>query len=212
MKTILINASPRKNWNTAQLVKEAMKGAEAAGAEVEYIDLYDLQFNGCMSCMACKAKGAEKAKCFWKDDLSPVISSILASDNLIIGSPIYFGEPTAHYRALMERLLFVTLSYGGDYFAFNGKVDVGIIYTMNGTQADYENSMKPALSVHENAMKMFLHGNVEVFPSYDTLQVSDYSKYHMEGFNEAAKKERHQNQFPIDLKAAFDIGFEMNKM
>lgn len=32
MKTIIINASPRKNWNTAQLVKEAQKGAESAGA------------------------------------------------------------------------------------------------------------------------------------------------------------------------------------
>lgn len=27
MKTIIINASPRKNWNTAQLLKEAQKGA-----------------------------------------------------------------------------------------------------------------------------------------------------------------------------------------
>lgn len=39
MKTIILNASPRKNWNTAQLLKSAAKGAESAGAEVEYIDL-----------------------------------------------------------------------------------------------------------------------------------------------------------------------------
>ncbi len=212
MKTILINASPRKNWNTGKLMKEAMKGAVAAGAEVEYIDLYDLHFSGCMSCMACKAKGAKKAKCFWKDNLSPVISNILEADNLIIGSPIYFGEPTAHYRALLERLLFCTLSYDGDFSAFDGKVNVGIIYTMNGTMEDYENSMKPNLSVHEGAMSMFLHGSVRVLPSYDTLQVSDYSKYLMNGFDEEAKKKNHQNQFPIDLKVAFDMGFEMNKI
>jgi multimeric flavodoxin WrbA len=30
MKTIIINASPRKNWNTAQLLKSAQKGAEEA--------------------------------------------------------------------------------------------------------------------------------------------------------------------------------------
>ena len=53
MKTIIINASPRKNWNTAQLLKEAQKGAESVGGEVEYIDLYDLTFIGCRSCMAC---------------------------------------------------------------------------------------------------------------------------------------------------------------
>lgn len=51
MKTIILNASPRKNWNTAQLLKSAAKGAESAGAEVEYIDLYDLNFTGCRSCM-----------------------------------------------------------------------------------------------------------------------------------------------------------------
>ena len=42
MKTIVINASPRRKWNTAQLMKEAAKGAESVGAEVEYIDLYKL--------------------------------------------------------------------------------------------------------------------------------------------------------------------------
>ena len=41
MKAIVLNASPRKNWNTAQLLKAARQGAEEAGAETEYIDLYD---------------------------------------------------------------------------------------------------------------------------------------------------------------------------
>lgn len=38
MKTIILNASPRKNWNTAQLLKEAQRGAESVGDDVEYID------------------------------------------------------------------------------------------------------------------------------------------------------------------------------
>lgn len=33
---IILNGSPRKNWNTAQLLKEAQKGAESVGTEVEY--------------------------------------------------------------------------------------------------------------------------------------------------------------------------------
>ena len=39
MKTIVLNGSPRKNWNTALMLKEAQKGAESVGAETEYIDL-----------------------------------------------------------------------------------------------------------------------------------------------------------------------------
>ena len=42
MKTIVINASPRKRWNTAQIMKSASEGAESVGADVEYIDLYDI--------------------------------------------------------------------------------------------------------------------------------------------------------------------------
>ncbi len=47
MKAIVLNGSPRKNWNTAMMLKEAQKGAESVGAEVEYIDLFDLTYTGC---------------------------------------------------------------------------------------------------------------------------------------------------------------------
>ena len=36
---VAINASPRKNWNTAQLVEAAAKGAQEAGANAEIIHL-----------------------------------------------------------------------------------------------------------------------------------------------------------------------------
>ena len=47
MKTIILNGSPRKNWNTAQALQSVQKGAESVGAETEYIDLYDLTYTGC---------------------------------------------------------------------------------------------------------------------------------------------------------------------
>lgn len=43
-KVIIINGSPRKNFNTAKLLKEAKKGAELSGAETEYFNLYDINF------------------------------------------------------------------------------------------------------------------------------------------------------------------------
>ena len=50
-KIVAINASPRANWNTAQLVKEAGLGAKGQNAEVKVIDLYKLdKFTGCISC------------------------------------------------------------------------------------------------------------------------------------------------------------------
>lgn len=113
MKTVLINASPRKHMNTAQLLEEAKKGAEEAGAEAHLVNLFDLDFTGCPACLACKRKGAERCHCFWKDDLSPLIDEIFDADALIVGTPIFTGEPAAAFRAFFERLAFCTFSYDG---------------------------------------------------------------------------------------------------
>ena len=83
--------------------------------------LFKYQLLGCLS---CKLKNGSHPGCAWKDDLSPLIDRILDSDALIIGTPIYWGEPAAQFRGLMERLVFCTMPYeAGSYF--NGKVNVG---------------------------------------------------------------------------------------
>lgn len=70
MKALFINGSPRKNFNTAEALESAMKGAQAAGAETELINLYELQYKGCMSCFACKLKNSKtEGVCAIKDAL-----------------------------------------------------------------------------------------------------------------------------------------------
>jgi multimeric flavodoxin WrbA len=212
MKTIIINASPRKRMNTAKLLMEAQKGAESAGAETEYINLFDLNFTGCRSCLACKLKDAERNKCYWKDDLSPLLLKILDADAVIIGSPIYFGQPTASFRALWERLAFSVLSYDGDPISYyESKLNVGFIWTMNATQEFYENHFKSSLEATENTAPLFFKGQMKSYASLDTLQVKDYSKYSMGTFNEKAKKERHDEQFPVDMQECFKMGKELSK-
>ena len=72
-KTIVaVNAGPRKNWNTDTLLKEAVKGAESAGANVERFDLFRLEkYTGCISCFGCK-KEQNKGRCVCRDGLTPV--------------------------------------------------------------------------------------------------------------------------------------------
>ena len=211
MKSIFVNCSPRKQMNTAQLLKEAQKGAEAAGSETEYIDIFDYTFTGCRSCLACKRANGERNKCFWKDDLAPIIDKILAADAVIIGSPIYFGQPTASFRALWERLAFPVLSYdGGEISYYDSKLNVGFIWTMNATGDYYENGIKPTLKITEDTAPMFFKGKVKSYASLDTLQVKDYSKFAMGAFDEATKKERHDTQFPIDLKECYELGKELS--
>ena len=159
MKTIVINASPRKKWNTAEVMQAAQKGAESVGAETEYFNLSDLVFKGCRSCLICKQKDKTKGKCYWRDDLSEVIEKIFEADALLIGSPIYFGEPTSEFRALIERLIFCIMSYDDGSSYFRGKVNVGIFYTMNAPREFYEQSMKDSLSSIEFLFS-YLNGEV----------------------------------------------------
>ena len=210
MKTIIINASPRKKWNTAEVLDAARKGAESVGSEVEYVNLYDLVFKGCRSCLICKRKDKTKGKCYWKDDLSPLIEKIFDSDALIIGSPIYFGQPTSEFRALVERLIFCIMSYDDGSSYYTGKVNVGIFYTMNAPLEFYEQSMKDSLSSTEFLFS-FLNGEVISYPVCDTLQVHKYSEYNMAGFSQEAKEKHHILQFPNDLENAFEIAANLSK-
>ena len=210
MKTIVINASPRRKFCTAQIMKEAAKGAESAGAEVEYIDLYKLDLHGCMSCLICKKVDKERCKCYWRDELSPLIEKILDADCLLIGSPIYFGQPTSEFRALVERLIFCIMSYDDGSSYYTGKVNVGIFYTMNAPLEFYESSMKDSLSSTEFLFS-FLNGEVISHPVCDTLQVHDYSKYNMAGFSQELKERQLVLQYPHDIEKAFEIGAKLSK-
>lgn len=209
MKTIVINASPRKKWNTAEIMQSAQKGAESVGAETEYFNLYDLVFTGCRSCLACKLKEKTKGKCYWRDDLTDVIEKILDADALLIGSPIYFGQPTSEFRALVERLIFCIMSYDDGSSYYTSKVNVGIFYTMNAPLDFYEQAMKESLSSTEFLFS-FLNGEIVTYPVCDTIQVSDYSKFNMAGFSQEAKEKQWILQFPKDLEKAFEIGAKLS--
>jgi len=46
MKVMAFNGSPRKKWNTATLLEQALEGAASQGAKTELIHLYLLLYPG----------------------------------------------------------------------------------------------------------------------------------------------------------------------
>lgn len=205
-KTIILNAGPRKNWNTAELLKEAKRGAEEAGTEVEYIDLYDLKFTGCRSCLGCKRAGIDQpCKCYIKDELSPVLEKIYASDRLIVGSPIYYGEPTGVLRMALERISFPAMSYNSYTSLLDGRVDVDVFLCMNVNTDFYDQNYKAKIQEYF-APFGFLNGETRIHPVCDTLQAKDYSKYELKCFDEDHKKFHREEQFPKDLEMAYKVG------
>lgn len=211
MKVIAFNGSPRKNWNTATLLNNALEGAASRGAETELIHLYDLNFKGCISCFSCKLKGGKSyGRCVMNDDLKPVFNRIEQADALIFGSPIYFGQVTGEMRSFLERLLFQYLVYDGKGTSlFDRKIKTGFIYTMNVREEYLE---RIGYAQNFNGMKKLLErffGASETLLATDTYQFDDYSKYVTTGIDAEAKAKRRQEVFPEDCKKAFDLGIRL---
>ena len=103
-KIMIIDGGPRRNVNTAGMLQAFAEGAKSAGKDVEVktVRLYDLDYKGCMSCMACKIKGRVSHICKFKDALTPILEEIAQADGLVLGSPIYFGDVTGQMRTFLE--------------------------------------------------------------------------------------------------------------
>ena len=209
MKVIGINGSPRKNWNTAILLTNALDGTASKGADTELVHIYDLDFKGCISCFACKTiDNPNKGRCAVKDGLTPLLNKIeKEADAIILGSPIYFGSMTGEMRSFLERLLFAPLVYTKPpQSVFPRKIKTGVIYTMNvSEEMAAERGYPPIFNSTEASLRMVL-GSAETFCSYDTLQFQDYSKVVMEYMDPAKKAERREKVFPDDCRKAFEFG------
>lgn len=212
MKAIFINGSPRKNWNTHQVLESAMKGAQTAGAETELVHLYDMEFNGCMSCFACKLKNSKtEGVCAIHDELRPILEKCKEADVIVLGSPIYYSSVTGTMRSFMERLMFPAGSYELDenckpkYYFKNGK-RTAMIYTMN-VPAESLSDWRYRDILNPNAMCMkMIFGYCEELFVCNTYQFNDYSKYAFNLFKEEDKARYRKEHFPIDLQNAFNLG------
>ena len=210
MKVIAINGSPRKSCNTDTLLKKALDGAASAGAETEMVYLYDLKFRGCVSCMACKLqKEPRPNRCVLRDDLTAVLDKVHGADAVILGSPIYFSEVTGEMRSFFERFLFQYLNYDDYTKPLSPKKRIGLVFTMNCPESMFDSvGYREIFQRYEEWMRLFF-GHCEILLSTDTMQVKDYSRYHLAGWDGDAKRLRHETVFPQDCRKAFDLGIRI---
>ena len=94
-----IYGSPRRQGNTAALLGRAVDGARAAGASVNEVVLRDLKMSPCLEIYGCKKDG----RCVIQDDFHRVIDDMMASQGIMLASPIFFYTVSAHTKILMDR-------------------------------------------------------------------------------------------------------------
>ena len=98
-KNLAIYGSPRRKGNTSLLLDHAVQGALDTGAQVEKIVLRDLKISPCLEIYGCKEIG----RCVIQDDFQKIYDQLLASQGLMIASPIFFYTVSAHTKILMDR-------------------------------------------------------------------------------------------------------------
>jgi multimeric flavodoxin WrbA len=211
MKVIAFNGSPRKKWNTATLLEKALEGASSQGAEIGLINLYDLNYKGCISCFACKTIGGKSyGRCAVQDDLTPLLKTVLNVQVLILGSPIYYGTVTGQMRSFMERLFFPFSPYiDPPGSLFPRKISTGFIYTLGATE---EMAKERGFDHHISSNEMIMErifGASESLCSYDTYQFEDYSKVFAPRFDPEKKARRRREVFPLDCEKAFAMGVRL---
>ncbi len=206
-----MNGGPRKKWNTFKMLESAMEGAREAGADVEMVNLYDIDFKGCKSCFACQLKEAKTdGVCAIRDDLRPVLERVREANVIVIGSPVYLSYPTGETRSFLERLVFPNFTYdideqGNRRRPINDK-QTAMIFTMNIPEEAMEDWKYPTLlgTCEKQLRENF--GHSETLYACNTYQFNDYSRYAMTMFKEEDKRKYRDGHWQSDLRNAYELG------
>ncbi len=103
MKVLMINGSPDPKGCIAEAFAIAAEEFGVAGVECEIVQVGNKDIRGCIACMKCRELG----RCvFDKDLVNECAPKLAEADGLIIGSPVYYGNPNGTLLSFMQRLLY----------------------------------------------------------------------------------------------------------
>lgn len=101
MKVLIINGSPRQKGNTSVALVEIAKTLKEEGIDSEIVWIGNKPIRGCIACNRC---GDKPGACVFNDDICNEISAKYASaDALIVGSPVYYGQPNGALLSIIQR-------------------------------------------------------------------------------------------------------------
>ncbi|MEJ2135750.1 MAG: flavodoxin family protein [Desulfofustis sp.] len=96
-----VSGSPRRNGNSDILLKSILTGVVQHDLSSEYLNLTDLQFQGCIGCERCRK---DKICTGLVDGMSVVYDKIITSQGLILVSPTHNYNITSWMKAFIDRL------------------------------------------------------------------------------------------------------------
>ena len=105
MKITVITSSPRKEGTTALLAQEFIRGAKEAGHDVFRFDAAFEKISPCSACALCYSK---KTVCVHDDSMEKLYPELLATDCIVMVTPLYYFGMTAQLKLTIDRLYAIT--------------------------------------------------------------------------------------------------------
>jgi multimeric flavodoxin WrbA len=131
MKVVGVIASPRKEGNTAWVVKQVLEGAGEQGAETLSFHFSDLDIAPCRGCLSC----VESGECVIDDDM--FYDALKCADVLVFGSPVYMGQMSAQAKIFTDRLFaYVTPRFSPRFKEENAGKKLLLVYTQGNPDLD----------------------------------------------------------------------------
>ena len=113
MKALILMGSPRKEGNTASLLKPFVETLEEKGAECTSFDVYDMDLRPCVACRTCQ-KDWTIFGCPQNDDMQKIFDAAMDADLLVFASPIYSWYCTPPLKNALDRLVYGMNKYYGE--------------------------------------------------------------------------------------------------
>lgn len=110
-----ISGSNRQGGNTSTLVETALKAAQEFGADVDFIEIADVEINPCKHGLNCYELG----RCIQDDGLNPIIEKMSKAHGIIFGSPVHYSSVTSQMKNFMDR--------AGRFAHLEGKVGAAFV-------------------------------------------------------------------------------------
>ena len=104
-KVLLVNGSPRRDGNTFCCLQEIETQLQKHGLRTEIVQIGTKPVRMCVNCGGCRRNNG--AGCVFTDDLCAALTEKMKEcDALVVGTPVYYGQPNGGILSLMQRLFF----------------------------------------------------------------------------------------------------------
>ena len=134
MKVLFLNCSPRKNGNTAGILRQ-IEANIAKNHAVEWVDVNNLAIKPCTGCLRCRP---DRECALPEDDAQRIGRIISQADVLIVGTPTYWGNMTGALKNLFDRSVTVfEYSQAGSFPKPRQKGKKAVIVTTSGAPWPY---------------------------------------------------------------------------